>query len=70
METVDNDMRRQVIPCLGLWEYTHTNEDGVMQYRLVGVTEDDVAAALWAEYHSSGHVIKVRVVDSMQEFNI
>lgn len=68
METVNDDMRRQAVPCIGLWEYTHTNEDGVMQYRLVGITEDDEAAALWAEYRPSGHVLNVRVIDTMQEF--
>lgn len=32
------DNTRQVVEQMVLYEYTHTNEDGVRQYRVVGVT--------------------------------
>lgn len=66
MKKVPAELVRQVYPCLGLWEYTHTNEDGVAQYRLIGVTEDDEAANQWYETGLGFPVLYVTVTRKEQ----
>lgn len=57
--------QRRVIECLGLWEYAYTDEDGVAQYHLTGVTSSIEAAQMWLEYRNGAPVIRVKHINPL-----
>jgi hypothetical protein len=57
------DQRLMVVNELVLYEYTHTNEDGARQYRIVGVT----SVSDEAEYFLAGKPAKYRRVKQDRE---
>lgn len=60
---------RQVITGFICIEYTHTNEDGVQQFRLAGVTPKAEYAVQWTSFQPDAKVVNVRQVDSMQHLS-